>query len=324
MAVDFAQLREEPRLLMQAELRPVQGDRFQSTGFADLGPARYQLHDGTEMLLVESAQSVANRLEAACWDDTNCRLAPEVEGLPYVEVKHKKEHLTNSILEAHRINSAYILGGADQSFLKRLKKETADMKLGAVDIGRLAKAVLKYDANSLLHGLFLARSDLAGGRLRLPRALSGFVEARNVHEAESGGVKNDRVNPGTGDEGQTAKEGFGNVPYHRTEFTAERITAYFNLDLSLLRGYRLGEDATDVLIALALFKIRRFLATGLRLRTACDLDAVEGLQATRPEGFGVPDEDTLAEAIGKKIAACKKAKLFAEPPVTVVEWKPKK
>ena len=103
MAVDFAQLREEPRLLMQAELKPVQGDRFQSTGFADLGPARYQLHDGTEMLLVESAQSVANRLEATCWDDTNCRLTPEVEGLPYVEVKHKKEHLPNSILEANRI-----------------------------------------------------------------------------------------------------------------------------------------------------------------------------------------------------------------------------
>ena len=54
--------------------------------------------------------------------------------------------------------------------------------------------------------------------------------------------------------GLDAKEGFGNVPFHRTEFTAEKITAYFNLDLSLLRGYGLGEDATDLLIALALFE----------------------------------------------------------------------
>jgi CRISPR-associated protein Csb1 len=62
----FDRLANEPRLLMEAELRPLQTPRFQPTGFPDLGPARYQLHDGTEMLLVESAQSVANRLEAAC------------------------------------------------------------------------------------------------------------------------------------------------------------------------------------------------------------------------------------------------------------------
>ncbi|MGH8058580.1 MAG: type I-G CRISPR-associated protein Cas7, partial [Candidatus Entotheonellia bacterium] len=55
--------------------------------------------------------------------------------------------------------------------------------------------VFTYDANAILHGVFLAKSDLAGGRLRLPRVLSGFIEARNIRAVESGGVKNDRVNP---------------------------------------------------------------------------------------------------------------------------------
>ena len=80
MPTIFLELQRVPRLLMEAELKPVQGEHFQPTGFADLGPARYQLPDSdrTEMLLVESAQSVANRLESVCWDDIAGQLIPEL------------------------------------------------------------------------------------------------------------------------------------------------------------------------------------------------------------------------------------------------------
>ena len=54
----------ENRVLLEAELTPMQGQRFQPTGFADLGAATYTLPNGTRMLLVESAQSMANRMEA--------------------------------------------------------------------------------------------------------------------------------------------------------------------------------------------------------------------------------------------------------------------
>ena len=40
MADLFDKLKDAPRLLMEATLRPLQGQRFQPTGFADLGPAR--------------------------------------------------------------------------------------------------------------------------------------------------------------------------------------------------------------------------------------------------------------------------------------------
>jgi len=109
MSLDYAKLAKEPRLLMEAELKPLQGHRFQPTGFADLGPARYTLADGTEMLLVESAQSVANRMELASWDEANDNLISELNGLPYIQVvSQDKKPLTNSVLEAHRINSPYI------------------------------------------------------------------------------------------------------------------------------------------------------------------------------------------------------------------------
>lgn len=331
LSVDYAALDKAPRLLMEAKLKPLQGHRFQPTGFADLGPARYTLPDGTEMLLVESAQSVANRMELACWDQASDDLINELKGLPYIRVKRSGDGgygaLTNSVLEAHRINSPYILEGQDKSVFNKIKADAAGMEQGPVDIRALAKLILKYDPNAVIHGVFLAKSDLAGGRLRLPRLLSGFIEASDIRPSESGGVKNDRVNP-SGD----TKQGFGNVPFHRTEFVAKEIKAYFNLDLALLRGYGLGDDATKLLIALSLFKIRRFLSTGLRLRTACDLDLDGDLAASRPRGWTVPAEDALLRECNDLIKSINdadekqtdaKTRLFADPAITEVEWKQK-
>jgi CRISPR-associated protein Csb1 len=314
MPIDYAALQNSPRLLMEAQLRPLQGDRFQPTGFPDLGAARYTLPDGTEMLLVESAQSLANRMELACWDEANDDLIPELKGLPYILVTDGSgKKFTNSILEAHRINSPYILEGADKTVFERLKKDAAGLEIGPVRPRELAALIFKFDVNALLHGVFIAKSTLAGGRLRLSRALSGFIEASNVRPAESGGVKNDRVDPS----GDTSK-GFGNVPFHRTEFVAEKIKAYFNLDLALLRGYALGDEATQLLIALALFKIRRFLSTGLRLRTACDLKPIGEPTVTQPSGFDVPAESQLLSECQRLIGRCRPR--FAG--VTTVNWKP--
>jgi CRISPR-associated protein Csb1 len=319
MAIDYPKLNNVPRLLIEAKLRPLQGHRFQPTGFADLGPARYTLPDGTEMLLVESAQSVANRMELACWNQAKDDLIDELKGLPYIRVNKSgnQEALTNSVLEAHRINSPYILEGQDKNVFDKLKQDAAGLESGPVNTRSLAKLILTYDPNALIHGVFLAKKELAGGRLRLPRLLSGFIEASCARPAESGGVKNDRVDP-SGD----TKQGFGNVPFHRTEFTAGEIKAYFNLDLALLRGYGMPDAATRLLIALSLFKIQRFLSTGLRLRTACDLEIDERLTVTRPDGFSIPAEGELLQECTRLIGECKEH--FADPPITEVEWKPGK
>lgn len=313
MSIDYTALKDQPRLLLEATLKPLQGERFQATGFADLGAALYKLPDGTQKLLVESAQSVANRLEMAIWDEANDELIPELKGLAYIQVKKDGKNFTNSILEAHRINSPYILEGKDKSVFNQLKADAAGFEIGPVRLKDLSKLVFKYDPNAILHGVFLAKKELAGGRLRLARVLSGFIEATEVCVAESGGVKNDRVNP-SGD----TKQGFGNVPFHRTEFTAREVKAFFNIDLSLLRGYGLGADATNLLISLAIFKIHRFLNTGLRLRTACDLGGDGKLIATKPKAYVVPDEVALLAACTELISACKP--LFPAQAITEVKW----
>lgn len=310
--MNFEILNNEARLLIEAELKPLQGTRFQPTGFPDLGAAQYQLPDKnrTDMVLVESPQSVANRLESTIWDDVNQDVIQPLKGISYVVVKEGDEVLTNSLLEAHRINSFYLLEGEDKSFLKQLKSELDALdKKGAVDPKKLAATLAKYDINSLLHGVFLAK---AGGRFRLARALSGFIEAYNVRPVEFGGVKLDRVNPQA-----DSKKGGGNIPYARIEYTAESIKAFFNLDLAQLRSYGLGKAATDLLVAIALWKITIFLEEGLRLRTACDLECTE-ITVTRPDSFKLPSRQELAKALPELVKAAQP--LFKEDPVTVVQY----
>jgi CRISPR-associated protein Csb1 len=315
MSIDFSALHAAPRLLIEAELQPLQGARFQPTGFPDLGAAVYDGPNGNRLLLVESAQSMANRMETVCWDAPNDDWVAALKGLPLIKViDNQGKPLTNTVQEAHRLNSAYVLEGKDQTVFDKLKAELADMDEGAVDLKKLAAVVLRYDTNALLHGLFLAKKELAGGRLRLPRVVSSFIEAEDVNLAQSGGVKNDHVNPS----GDTAK-GFGNVPYSRSDYTAPKITAYFNIDLAQIRGFGLGNAVEQLLIALALYKIRAVLEFGLRLRTACDLD-VKKLTVTRPDGWELPERNTLEAALPGLIAAVAAENRFAEPRVTTVTW----
>jgi CRISPR-associated protein Csb1 len=293
------------RLLVEAELHPVQGARFQPTGFPDLGAAVYESPSGTR-LLVESPQSMANRLELVCWDPGHHALAKELDGLSYVRVeKPDGTYLTSSVTESHRLNSPYILEGKDKSFFTKLKDETKHLDEGALDRPKLAAVIFAYDASALIHGLFLAKSDLVGGRLRVERSLSAFIEAESVRIAASGGVKMDHVNP-SGD----SSKGFGHVPFQRDEFTADRITAYFNLDLNEIRGFGLGSAAERLLVSLALFKIVTFLDGHLRLRTACDLE-VGAMRVTRPEGYALPSLVDLRHAMPGLVREC--ATMFRSP-----------
>lgn len=317
MSLDISALSDAPRLLVEAVLRPLQGTRFQPTGFPEIGAAQYEGPDGTPTLLVESAQSMANRMEEVCWNKVSGDWVPALKGLSVVKVEDKAGNaLTNSVLESHRINSPYILEGADKSVFDHLKKELADMEEGIVDLRKLAKVLLRLDANALLHGVFLAKKDLAGGRLRLPRALSGFIEARHVRIAASGGVKNDIVQPGSQGEGKSAKEGYGNVPFSRDEFVSPEIKAFFNLDLAQLRGYGFSDAIYSLLVALAMYKIRAFLDTGLRLRTACDFEC-EDVTVKKPDGFVLPELTQVNSALPGLIGA---AKQEADFKVTTVKY----
>ncbi len=308
MKFDIRPLDTATRLLFTVEVKPLQGNRFQPTGFPSLGAATYQAKDGSH-LLVESAQSMANRLETTCWDSSLNRPIAALDGISHVTVTRGKDKtgqpkfLTDTMLEAHRLNSPYLLESKkDTSFFDKLKADLGALEAGPIDRGLLARVLLRYDVGSLIHGVFLAKKELAGGRLRVPRALSAFIEASGARVAASGGVKNDHVNPSG-----VTKDGFGNVPFARDEFTADRTDMHVNLDLSVIRGYGLGKKVETLLVLLALHRLRKLLDGDLRLRTACDLEPVsrKSIVATRPDGFALPPLDALEEALAEAINDCK-------------------
>jgi CRISPR-associated protein Csb1 len=321
--MNLTPLNDVPRLLLEADLSPVAGQRFQPTGFADLGAAEYKLPNGTQMLLVESAQSIANRLEKACLDGDGPEIDATLDGLSYVIADLEGAggvDKTSSLVEAHRIGSPYFL--LNKGFQATLVKEMGYNPKLPLDWKKIYATLFKYDANSLVHGVFL--SLLEGGRVRAPRAITGFIEAEKVERVVSGGVKNSPVDP-TGKtqvaDVKASESGvYSNVPYTRVEFVAEKITAYFNLDLALIRGYRLGDEAARLLTALSLLKIRRFLDNSLRLRTACDFQ-VDSIRAKAPADFELPSEPELLAAVQSGIQACEP--LFAKPAVTRLKTKVK-
>ena len=309
MPCDLSALENEPRLLIAASLRPVQGARFQPTGFPNLGHAVYDSPDGSgRTVLVESAQSMANRLEAVCWDEVADDWVEPLRGLPVVRVVDREGRpLTNSVLEAHRINSEYI---ARAKGFETIQDEIGYEKGRPFDVRRqLVPALLKFDANSLIHGVFLEE---IAGVIRLPRTLSAFVEAEQAAVAASGGVKFSRVDP-------SLREGEGNVPFARDEWVAEKIIAFFNLDLRQIRAFGLGEDVVRLLVILALFKIQKFLREGLRFRTACDLD-VTAVTVTRPREFVLPELAAVESELPGLIEAVGFRGLFCESRVVTVTY----
>lgn len=343
MPLDLQPLKTATRVLIEASLKPVAGTRIQPTGFPDLGAATYDApgENGASIptLLVESAQSMANRLEAVCWDEAAEDVVPELKGLPFVRV-HLAEFgdgkdATCSLLEFHRLNSPYIIFGVTaegRSFESVLKAElglgTAGQGgtgneeggevAGVVNLRRLARVCFKYDPNSLVHGVFLEK---LAGRLRHPRAVSAFIEATGVGRADSGGVKFDRALPNPKVKGVDAAGGYGNVPFHRTEFTARAITAFFSLDLAQIRGYGLSEEAAELLTVLSLWKVRKFLDSNMRLRSACELELVNGeksIDVKRPENYVLPSAVDLGKELVRLISACDKH--FAIPAVTELTW----
>lgn len=275
MPLDLTPLDSASRMLVEATLRvaPGSGGRFQPTGFPDLGPALYKgirskndSRDGraesVDMLLIESVQSMANRLEEVCLQGEGYN--PVCQGIPYVRVldgRGNNAFLTSSVREPHRLASPYVLGAKrnDTVFREDMKTSLKANKQRPVHIWKMASAIFDQDPGCVLHGVFLEEID---GRIRLPRLLSGYIEACSPNQANSGGVYRGEV---------TAKD---NIPYSRQEFTSPTITAAFIFHLSTLKGYGLGTEKNQFLQSWALYKIDRFINQHLRLRTACEFETV--------------------------------------------------
>jgi CRISPR-associated protein Csb1 len=298
------------RTVLEVELQPLIGSRFQPTGFPDLGAAEFGGTDGRKSLIVESVQSMANRLEATTWDDGRAEQADELAGLPYVRVTDPDGvFLSSSRLEAHRLASAYVMQGTidgtrgEDWILGRLGLQAGR----PLDHRAVARACFALDPVALVHGVFFARKGWPW-QPRITRAVTAFIEAHNVVPVVSGGVKRDVV-VNEAKDGATA-EGYGTVPHHRVEYTAETIVASVAIDHAQIRSYGLSEAGTALLEAIVDYELGSLFGGDLRLRTACDLKLADVRQGE------IPNPVDAAQRIGKLVQECG-TELSSEP-VTAV------
>lgn len=292
------------RTVLAVRLEPVVGSRFQPTGFPDLGAATFQRPpsgtrtEWSSSLLVESAQSMANHLEGATWDDGAADQPPALAGVPYVRiVDGEGVYLTSSRMEAHRLACAYVMEGkvgGEEGKLWMMNR--LGLVLGQpLDNRGVAAAIAALDPVSLVHGVFFAQKKPWPWQPKVARAVTSFIEAHDVREAVSGGVKKDSVILSPGDGGSS--EGYGMVPHHRVEYTAAEIVASVSVDHAQIRAYGLSEDATELVEALVDYELATLFGGGLRLRTACDLQVVD------VSGGELPDGAVAASRIAAAVAA---------------------
>lgn len=327
-------LKGESPIVLTATLEPVVGDRFQPAGFPEIGHVIYKAprKDGSaeNVSIVDSAASMANHLETVCQRGPHdLDLVEELDGMPYIRCvtgelfggklpNDKREVVVTSLTEGHRIASSYFLDGA------ALRNEGAkgDGKFEAELISRFGivlpgsskahpppekwwdvfKTIFQVDPNSLVHGVLFPQ-----WQIKIPRALTAHLEAFGAGRVDRSGVKFDRL-------GKTTS---GQPIFAVDDATAESIRATFVIDVSLIRsfGRRKGENTVglsekqqEFLVALAIWKIQKLLASPFRFRSGCHL------RCTTLNSY-----DTQVE-IDVNIAQAIKDAGFGSPSVTDVFW----
>ena len=304
------------RIIIEAILKPL-FSTIQPASFVDVGHSLYvEPLSNQQCLIVDTPQSVANYLEAVSWNDLEQKLAKTLTGLPYIEVINKGtgKVVASSLTLNHRLGSGYLALHVESPLKEILIRE--------IDVDGLYETLFKYDPNSIIHGCFINR--IGGDRVhRVPRLLTGRIEAKNVVAVQTGGASKDPLSASgkewdmsffekekSNDGDKTSAYGLGNLPYHQQEYACELIAAKFIINCHLIEATGLPTEAQNLLAAMAEWKVLKFLQSSIRLRTTeYECGEITG---------GTKELDLLEKEIPKLIKACTKKGYFAKPVITQV------
>jgi CRISPR-associated protein Csb1 len=284
------------RVIITAKLTLANGAFLQPTGFPDIGSCIYTDADGNRRCLVESEQSMANRLEAVCMKSPG-HWVDKLKNLPVIEVRDANNCLlATNLTEPHRIASSYVLegklNGSDVKTMLTDKLGLYGDKGGSWPLDKrdsLEKLVFALDPAALLHGFQFVQWKFVG--LRQTRLLSARLECLLAEEPEVhyGMVKFDLIEPSS--QGEGTNKGQSIAAKSRVVAAKDGIKATFDIDLLGLKNLAVDESQKKFLLALALWKIGALLSnkasfdarsrqTGpsLRLRADCYLSCGETVQ----------------------------------------------
>lgn len=285
------------RIIVKAEFESLL-PTIQPAGFKDVGASTYKNpKTGGLSVIVHSPQATANSLESTAWDGLTNKLVEPLTGLPYVEIVDQSgQYRASSITLPHRLASGYLLKHKDaKDFTKQLQ---ADFKA----LGQ-AKTIFKYCPNSLVHGVFF--SHLGDGSIKIARSLSASVTAHSCKRVTLGGASHDPIDPSgdvidSKDLGgkKPSALGMGNLPYNQEAFAAGQIDGVFIIDVAQIQSFGLEAKPTELLIALAQYKVAKLLSRPWRIRSGCDLETVT------TTGNKLPSLSELETTLKKLISDC--------------------
>lgn len=308
-------LYNQGRVVITAPLKLTNGHFLQPTGFPDIDACVYRDKEGRRWCLVESEQSMSNRLEAVCMKPPGVWV-DELKGLPLIVVKDKNcDLLTTNLTEPHRVASSYILNGkraGSDSDMRALFEGKFGLRNGGSfwpldQRAELESLVFALDPAALLHGFQFVQWKFVG--LRQTRLIHARLEAELADDPEVhyGMVKLDPIEPESTREERANK---GQSIATKSRIVPKEITASFEIDVLALKSLSLGEDQKKFLLGLGLWKIGTFLANepsfdprsrsigpSLRLRADCYLTCDESISWSGDSESGAT---TAAELIHAK------------------------
>jgi CRISPR-associated protein Csb1 len=261
----------QDRVVITASLKLTNGHFLQPTGFPDIDACVYRDKEGRRWCLVESEQSMANRLEAVSMKSPGVWV-DHLKGLPLIAVKNNDgDLLATNLTEPHRIASSYVLEGAflDNRPMGEFAKERIGVNNGIWPLNRCAdleKFVFALDPGALLHGFQFIDKKFFGGfvGLRQVRLLHARLEAElpeQEPEVHYQMVKFDQIEQGT--QPETNK---GQSIAAKSRLVPKEIVATFEIDVLGLKGFSFHDTTEEdekrkkLLLGLGLWKVGSFLA----------------------------------------------------------------
>jgi len=272
-------------------------------------------------VLLNTPQATANQLEAIIWDEVNQDIIPELQGLPYIEIRNtlaNNQFLASTLTLPHRIGTAYLSRHKDamldgdrfREVLKRRVKEQG-----------IYRAVFELDPISIVLGCFLSHIQ---GNMRIPRVVTGQFVAQGAVAMPNGGASHDPISAsekgivtrGYFDKDvKASKLGLTNVPYVRESYQAQEYLGKFVIDTRLVDAApNLPDSAKDLISLLSQYLVAKFLSEPIMLRSECYFQ-VQEIKGTDPD---LPSKvEDLEQELQQKIQQCQEEGLFSR--VTTVE-----
>jgi CRISPR-associated protein Csb1 len=308
------------------ELKPLTDSVFPAI-FKDVGHSLWiNPVTGKQDLLIDSPNSLANRLESVLSISNTGKPIDLLEGISYCYLKDVTgKTIVTTLQLPHRIGSGPIALTKQDDFKKRLQADIKENGLHA--------AVLRYDTLSLIFGTWLSRID--GGHGKISKVITARIVGRNVTRVNVGGTKQEAspikamgissanvdVSAFEGNNIKGSDIGIGTLPFQKYEFVAAKYELQISINWNLIDAYDLPEHCKAMLRSIVSLCVYELLSQQLYCRTNCSFIPDGKFDCT---GLDLPSSKEVLAALPGQIKACKDDMAGATGITTDLKIDPKK